>query len=138
MPSTKLADCKIKLAERFFALRDEYHRDHAPNLLIVTCTHRSAEEQQKLFQVGRVFRGGQWVIDADPTTQIVTQIDGVTKKSRHNAVPAEALDVAVVVGGKVSWDPAQYAPLGPLAAKHGLVWGGDWPHFKDRPHLELP
>lgn len=127
MPSTALHDCEQRLAGAFVDLRAEFRAEHPGHDLVITCTKRSVEEQQVLYAQGRTKPG-----------QIVTQIDGVTKKSNHNLSPARAIDVCVTIAGKVSWREQDYAPLGPLAHKHGLVWGGDWPHFKDYPHLELP
>jgi peptidoglycan L-alanyl-D-glutamate endopeptidase CwlK len=94
---------------------------------MLTCTQRSVEEQQRLYAKGRTQPG-----------QKVTNVDGVTKKSNHNYTPARAVDVAVVINGKVSWDADEYAPLGELAKKYGLHWGGNWKSLKDYPHLELP
>jgi hypothetical protein len=42
----------------------------------------------------------------------------------------------VSVNGYVAWDEPLYHPLVELAARHGLVSGGSWPHFKDWPHIE--
>ena len=74
----------------------------------------------------------------DPS-KIVTQLSGEPgHRSYHNYEPAQALDVAVTIGGKGTWNDKEYLALGPLAQKHGLEWGGSWPHFKDYPHLQLP
>jgi peptidoglycan L-alanyl-D-glutamate endopeptidase CwlK len=127
MASRDLLDAHPGLGYVYRDLEREFDATHAGRSLIVTCTYRSPQEQQALYRQGRSAPG-----------PIVTQLDGVTHLSNHNHKPARALDVAVLVGGKVSWDPAEYAPLGPLALKYGLVWGGSWPHFKDYPHLELP
>ena|SRR5690349_6082683 len=126
MPSTLLSVCHPDLQERYTLLLHDF-REQTGHDLLVTCTLRSTDEQAKLYAQGRTAPG-----------QIVTQIDGTSKKSNHNLVPARAIDVAVVVLGKVSWDAGQYAPLGPLSERHGLVWGGNWKTLKDYPHLELP
>jgi D-alanyl-D-alanine carboxypeptidase-like protein len=53
-----------------------------------------------------------------------------------------ACDLGIVLAGQINWK-ADYSILGKLAAKHGLVWGGDWgdpkdPHsFRDYDHLQL-
>lgn len=127
MPSKLLLDAHPALGYAYRELDQEYGATHPGKSLLITCSYRSPAEQQRLYAQGRTTPG-----------QIVTQIDGVTKLSNHNHKPARALDVCVLVGGKVSWDPAEYEPLGPLALKYGLIWGGNWPHFKDYPHLELP
>ena len=126
MPSTRLSDCDPSLQLAYACLLAEF-REQTGHDLLLTCTHRSSTEQAVLYAQGRTTAG-----------PIVTQLDGTSHKSKHNAVPARALDVAVLVGGKVSWDFTQYTPLVELAQKYGLVSGGSWPHFKDWPHLELP
>lgn len=102
-----------------------YAETHPGHVAILTCVDRDVREQQQLYAKGRTQPGG-----------IVTYCDGVHTKSKHNAVPSEALDFAIVINGKVSWDPAEYAPVGMLAESRGLVWGGSWDTFKDFPHLE--
>lgn len=32
----------------------------------------------------------------------------------------------------------RYRQAGEIGKELGLIWGGDWPHFKDWDHLELP
>lgn len=126
MPSTRLLDAEPALQLAYACLLADF-RELTGNDLLLTCTHRSVEEQQKLYAQGRTVVG-----------QRVTNVDGVTQLSNHNYTPARAVDVAVVMHGKVSWSPADYAPLGELAKRYGLVWGGSWHSFKDYPHLELP
>lgn len=54
-----------------------------------------------------------------------------------------ALDAAVYVGGKPSWDLsdphviAGYQRFGELAEILGLNWGGRWTSLKDYPHVEM-
>lgn len=126
MPSTKLSDADPALALAYTCLLADF-REQTGHDLLVTCTLRSTDEQAALYAQGRTKPG-----------QIVTQLDGTTAKSKHNSVPARAIDVAVLVHGKVSWDAALYKPLVALAATYGLVSGGSWKTFKDWPHLELP
>lgn len=127
MPSTSLKDAEKTLAEGFVLGRLEYEDDHAGHSIIVTCTHRSVEEQQRLYAKGRTTPG-----------KIVTNVDGVKRKSNHNYHPSRAIDFAVVIDGKVTWDEEEYDKAAPYFKKHGLAWGGDWKSFKDRPHVELP
>lgn len=72
-------------------------------------------------------------------------------KSRHNVLPAEAVDVAPYVKGKVSYDTGQCRYFaGKVMAKARqlgirLRWGGDWNQdgditdqtFNDLVHFEL-
>lgn len=48
-----------------------------------------------------------------------------------------AVDVAVVVGGNISWDEKLYKNIGRWASQVGLTWGGNWRSFQDLPHLQL-
>jgi len=124
--STRLMDCAEPLQLAFAQILADF-REQTGHDLVLTCTHRSVDEQARLYAQGRTTPG-----------PIVTQLDGTQHRSKHNLSPAQALDVAVVVAGKVSWSPDQYSALGPLCEKYGVVWGGSWPHFKDMPHIELP
>jgi peptidoglycan L-alanyl-D-glutamate endopeptidase CwlK len=61
--------------------------------------------------------------------------------SRH--LTGHAVDVAVLVGREVRWDWPLYAQLAGVI-KHAaskeqvpIIWGGDWPRFRDGPHYEL-
>ncbi len=73
--------------------------------------------------------------------QLVAAGASQTMNSRH--LTGHAVDLAALVGGKVSWDwPLYYkiADAMKAAAKElgvSIVWGGDWKSFKDGPHFEL-
>lgn len=41
-------------------------------------------------------------------------------------------------GLQPDYRPESYEMLRELAPKHGLVWGGSWEKFPDRPHVQLP
>ncbi|GAG12827.1 unnamed protein product [marine sediment metagenome] len=76
------------------------------------CTHRNKGEQNRFYQIGR-----SKVMWPD---------------SKHNALPAEAMDCVPYVGGKSSWNKLYCCVLAGLilaAAKEEGVkvrWGGDW------------
>ena len=126
MPSVDLNACETSLREKFLRARRAYEQANPGMLLRVTATHRPVQEQQVLYAKGRTTPG-----------RIVTQIDGVKKLSNHNYFPARAIDFCVTMSGKISWDEADYDVVGPYMVAEGLVWGGNWPTFKDRPHVEL-
>ena len=139
MPSIRLTDCVTRLADAWLSIQEQFERERPDRRLLVTATYREPEEQFRLYQVGRRQRAdGAWVVDEDPKTAIVTQLDGTKRRSKHNTRPADALDFCVLVGGKVSWDRREYEPVGPLARARGLVWGGDWRTIPDCPHVEIP
>jgi len=65
-----------------------------------------------------------------------------TMNSRH--LTGHAVDLAVLVDGKVRWDWPLYQRLNdeamqPAAKELGItiVWGGSWTSFPDGPHWEL-
>ena len=94
---------------------------------IVTEGYRSAAEQDALYAQGRTKPGA-----------IVTYKRG--GESRHNLVPAQALDVAFLLdNGQVSWSAELLGRFAELlkAGSPAVRWGGDWPGFKDRPHFEV-
>lgn len=139
MPSRSLADCSGAFRDAYLYLRDAFESARPGRRLIVTCTYRSPEEQFEAYKIGRrELADGSWVLDDNPQTSIVTQLDGLKRKSKHNESPSRAIDFAVIVGGKVSWDVREYLPVGPLATRYHLVWGGSWTTLKDYAHLEWP
>lgn len=72
-------------------------------------------------------------------------------KSKHNKTPSEAVDVAPLVSGVVTWDLAVYKRVAPTVKDEwakmrgeGLVppgvtleWGGDWADPVDGPHWQI-
>ena len=94
---------------------------------IITECFRSVKRQDELYAQGRTAPGG-----------IVTYKRG--GESNHNVLPSVALDVAFVLAdGSVSWSGFLLSKFARLmkAAGAQVRWGGDWPHFKDRPHFEV-
>ena len=128
--SKDIADCHPYLIARWPLVRDMF-KQIMQNDLFLTSTYRSPETQAKLYAQGRTTPG-----------QIVTSIDGVSRKSFHNFYPARAFDVCVDMdltdAVKPSWREELYKPLGYIAREVGLIWGGGWTSFKDMPHLQIP
>ena len=92
--------------------------------LVVTQGLRTMEEQAALYAQGRT-APGPIVTNAKPGS------------SWHNF--GLAFDVAVVQGGKVTWptDEALWQKIGAIGKAQGLIWGGDFESFKDRPHFQF-
>jgi len=101
---------------------------------ILTCTSRTQEEQDALYAQGRTRPG-----------KIVTW----TRNSKH--IAGKAFDIAILVKGKLCWNPAldadgdgvpEYTEAGKIGEAVGLIWGG---RFKgrngkpmpDAPHFEI-
>jgi peptidoglycan L-alanyl-D-glutamate endopeptidase CwlK len=97
---------------------------------VVTCTWRSQEEQDQLYEQGRTTPGA-----------IVTW----THKSLH--IQRKAFDIAIVKDGKAVWDLKvdvnkddipDYAEAGAIGERCGLEWGGSWiSKQKDFPHFQM-
>jgi len=73
--------------------------------------------------------------------QLVKQGASKTMNSRH--ITGHAVDLAPMIGGKVSWDWPLYHRLAKVvkaaAADENvpITWGGGWRTFRDGPHWEL-
>lgn len=79
-------------------------------------------------------------------TQLLAAGASRTMNSKHLKQAdgfSHAVDLAATVGGKVRWDWPLYPKLAQAmkaaAAEQGvkLVWGGDWPRFRDGPHFQI-
>jgi peptidoglycan L-alanyl-D-glutamate endopeptidase CwlK len=86
---------------------------------VLTCTYRSQEEQNELFEIGRTKTGKK-----------VTWI----KNSKHTE--RKAFDIAILKNGKISWLESDYLKAGEIGTSIGLEWGGLWTK-KDLPHFQL-
>jgi peptidoglycan L-alanyl-D-glutamate endopeptidase CwlK len=85
----------------------------------ITCGLRTIEEQKVLVATGK----------------------SKTMKSKH--LTGDAVDIAVFVDGKLTWELKYYKTVAThikkVAAKLGvkITWGGDWQSFIDGPHFQL-
>lgn len=105
-------------------------------------SERSSEEQFELFKKGRELIDGEWVVIDE--SQVVTYIDGYTKKSMHNYSPSKAVDV---VPYPIDWQDMDRAYhfagfVKGVATMMGIKvrWGGDWDgdnSFKDQKFNDL-
>lgn len=112
--------------------------------------HRSVEKQLEYFKRGREIIGDNWiVVDRDA---VITNIDGVTKKGKHNHSPSLAVDIVPYYKGKHDWKDRQryrnivYFIKGiafqmGFELRLGCDWDSDFENrdhsFKDLPHMEL-
>ena len=95
----------------------------------VICGHRTNEEQDALYAQGRTEPG-----------RIITFKRG--GESIHNTWPSSAMDFAPY---PIDWsDLVRFGVVAGvmkhIAWQEGLdmfEWGGDWPNFKDYPHVQL-
>lgn len=98
--------------------------------IIVTETLRTTETQREYYSWGRTK-----INPHNREMKAVTSLDGVIKKSRHQA--GLAFDICINIKGR-EWDVALLNKVGKIGASLGLTWGGNWKTFIDRPHYEIP
>ena len=94
---------------------------------------RTTKRQQELYAQGRTAPGN-----------IVTNVDGVKKKSNHQAKADHYGHAVDIIPYPVDWDSISKFDNIAVAMKLAacelgvdIVWGGDWENFKDYPHFEL-
>lgn len=107
----------------------------------IACGYRSVSEQQELYSQGRTKEG-----------QIVTHVDGINKKSKHNYSPSMAVDIYCFVNGSATWDKEHLILVAGVVLSCAnelnidIRWGGNWDgdgeiisdqNFQDLPHFEL-
>lgn len=107
--------------------------------------YRSPARQRQLYAQGRsdeTLREAGYTareIAAARLAGFTAEKSVVTKKmtpGKH--AQGRAMDVAFVLNGVRTYQvPASYwKAYGRIVKKHGLIWGGDWKTFPDRPHCE--
>lgn len=124
----RLRGCHPELKARVKALIEELAQQGLE--LVLTQGVRTVAQQQALYAQGRYKPG-----------KIVTNCDGLVRVSNHQP-KSDGYGYAVDVAwrnahGDITWE-GPWPTLGTVAAAHGLIWGGNWTTFQDRPHLELP
>lgn len=99
----------------------------------IVCGLRTTEEQQILYAQGRTMPG-----------RIVTNLDGVLKRSRHQINNQGVCTAVDAVPYPIDWDDIdRFYRFGGfvlgIASQMGieLTWGGDWVTFTDPPHFQL-
>lgn len=93
---------------------------------------RTSAEQFELFKRGRAFQNGSWVT----VGAVVTQLDGINKLSKHNYLPAYAMDLWILdQNGDPPWTSPYFDAISNTAQAFNLRWGGNWRNFIDKPHV---
>lgn len=96
---------------------------------------RTADEQQKLWELGRITHNPDGASLAKPMGNIVTNARAY--ESWHNF--GLAGDIVFKDAKGFTWDVAheKWKALGDVGKIYGLEWGGDWPKFPDLPHFQM-
>jgi peptidoglycan LD-endopeptidase CwlK len=143
--SAKLEDLAPDVEEKARAFLSTLEQEGIP--VVVTATRRKVEEQIALFAQGRASleavnilreKAGMRLIRESENGYVVTMLDGVTSKSRHQ--DGRAIDIVPASQtGRPLWPPAsdpRWEQIGTIGEAHGFRWGGRWKAFPDYPHYE--
>lgn len=92
--------------------------------VLVTCTHRTAEEQDELYAQGRT----------KPGPKVTNARAG---QSFHQY--SLALDLYPNPGGKPDFSGKHpwWPKIAAIFKKHGFEWGYEWKTFKEMPHFQM-
>lgn len=93
----------------------------------LTCTYRTIDEQNKLYEQGRTAKG-----------QKVTNAKG--GESAHNFNPSPAFDIGfITLNQTLDWDNKNFKNFAEIVKSitTSIEWGGDFKSIKDAPHFEL-
>jgi hypothetical protein len=119
-----------KCMNTFRAFIEECENTFDITLRIMLPVYRTIDEQNALYAQGRTTKG-----------QKVTNAKG--GQSYHNYGLAIDLCVLDTKDADKDGDTKEVlwsydnAALSPIAAKHGIEWGGNWQSTKDRPHFQI-
>ncbi len=75
--------------------------------------------------------------------QVQLKREGKSKTLNSKHITGHAIDVAIFVDDKLTWEHKHYKDIADLfkqAAKEAgvkITWGGDWVSFVDGPHFEI-
>jgi hypothetical protein len=111
---------RVYLLDEFDAESDQFKYR-----IICAAFHRTAEEQNKIYQSGRTTDG-----------PILTNCDGYIKVSQHQLWRAMDLYLVDADTGFLAWDDEPYARLGEVWESFGGTWGGRFTS-KDSGHFEI-
>lgn len=123
---------KEPFKEKLFAALEEIFslEEQGITKVVIVSGYRSPSEQARLFQIGRSYIDGRWVI----VGKIVTKANA--NQSKHNF--GHALDVAIIDVKKGSYyedNDFRWKKLLEIVNKYGLTTGIS---FNDAGHIELP
>ena len=138
MSSRSINDISPEVRDYFKSFLDKCVADQSLKdqgvTILVTCTHRTDEEQNALYAIGRTIKG-----------HIETCLKG--GQSYHNGMiggikASHAIDIVPVRHGKLVWgtagdDLVLWNYIGALGESCGLEWAGRWTgKLKEMAHFQ--
>ncbi len=144
MASRRLSDAHPRLIEAFTFSKRAFEEEFPGIKVILTCTHRSAEEQDILYNQpwDRRDNDGDGLID-EKDEKVTNAKAG---QSKHNAYPSLAIDVAFrVPSGGLDWSMHLFKKFYSYMRSFdkGIRWGahvkngGHFKNMNDAPHYEI-
>ena len=137
-----IGDLHPDLQSAVWEVAERHEAVYPERSLCLIWAHRTPEEQHEAWRSGR------------------SGLDGYVRYSLHNYCPAFAADLWVYTSGcecaklHINRPPRSeghelqllqrgsfanfYRPLGMIAERCGLEWGGRWRRLRDGPHVQLP
>lgn len=132
MASRNLADLDSYLSAVFIESKQDFELENPDFEVKPSATFRSPAEQAQLYAQGRTKGGPR-----------VTNCDGKEKLSKHNYMPAKAIDVFFLnkATNKADWGGALFTRFAGIMRKNDtekrITWGGDFRSLRDLPHFEI-
>jgi len=131
--------CTEELQKVWYEAEARY-RTLFPNLAqpFLTCTYRSPEEQDILFNQPFDKKDNDKDGKIDEPDECVTHARG--GQSYHNSYPSKAFDIAFKTkDGKLSWNLDNFICFANIVKEINpkVIWGGNFKKFKDSAHFEL-
>jgi peptidoglycan L-alanyl-D-glutamate endopeptidase CwlK len=99
--------------------------------VLIYCTYRSSQEQEKEYAKGRTLPG--------PKTTYARPGQSKHNFRMNGEAASKAFDCVPMQNGKAIWDSRDplWKVIGQVGKDLGLNWAGDWIHFVEYPHFEL-
>lgn len=136
MGSRKLDDLNLELAVMAKTFLDECEEKYGV-IVLITCTYRSPEEQQILWNRGRLTPGP--VVTWAKPGQSMHNIEDEDGKPASKAFDCVPIRLGKPVWGTTGEDFRIWQQLGSIGTGLGLEWGGLWSAKKrEFPHFQLP
>lgn len=135
MPSRNIADAHLILQKQYIKAKEQFEKANPTVEVILTCTHRSNEEQTALYNQPTDKKDNDGDGKIDESDEKVT--NAKAGQSPHNYKPSLAIDVAFKVNGKIDWSSKWFTAFSKYMISEDIVWGGNWKSIKDLPHYEI-
>lgn len=135
MASRDLSLAHEILRTQFNKAKAEFEKNNPTVKVVVTCTYRSPEEQNNLYNQPWDKKDNDGDGKIDEANEKVTTVRG--GHSKHNSLPSKAIDVAFICNGKTDWSEKWFKLFAQYMKHPQITWGGSWKTFKDYPHFQV-